>query len=765
MFEKALALRYIRAQKRHSIFTVSCIAAALALITLLFTGYSTYRHIIRESAYIDKPYHLKIMQLTEQEYTQLAENDELECRRVDEQNGTVSAEIMLKDYHEDVGMYVNSLFPEKYLYSDRYEEFRTDLIDVNAKLIECDRRDLWGKYDAAGKFAAYSFFILVLVIALRLMIDTAFEVSSKERERQFGMLQCMGAEPAQIVRVIIFEGLFLSIFGVPLGLLLGTALSFAAFAAVSAGGIAEVFFTEEKAAQIMHLYIDPRLVALSALTGIVWVLLSAYQTGVRVVKMSPIEAVNGRSGKIEKVRRDSLFGRLFGWKGKLAARNNRRQPKRFIITVVSLTLSVTLFASFTIVLGRSLSFLEKTVELLGLNYDMGVGLVTDSSDQLSYRKGLDMIEESGYFEIEDFSKAQTAYAYDEMGNAHLCRLMYYPRETFAEQFEEGLPITYDELTELNAYIAMEQTDDSIKTERYEDMGMLPVSVEDRILVSDEEFEKMSDEEKKNVTEFIAEDYATGEKALKYRFIAEYSPANLTIAGIAHKRSSDDDVIPDSNEAANALVFVGTLDEYENGAYNYAVHGSTVNTEGLEYVHLNLKNKNDYEIAKSFIASNPDVMMLDEDYYGDMQKMSSAVGALRIGMAFISILIGIIALVNMFNILSTGILNRRAEFAAMQCLGMTEGQLKGMTVIECLQYALTAGVLSTLIIEGLMFAMVFFLKRMGLYDIYGDLLDFVEPLPRVWLSSAAAFAAAVAATLTTLRLMRSDSLTEQIRNIE
>lgn len=63
---------------------------------------------------------------------------------------------------------------------------------------------------------------------MRLIIDTAFETSSKARERQFGVLQSIGATPRQIVKIITLEGTLLSVIGISLGLLCGIGVSYGA---------------------------------------------------------------------------------------------------------------------------------------------------------------------------------------------------------------------------------------------------------------------------------------------------------------------------------------------------------------------------------------------------------------------------------------------------------------------------------------------------------------------------------------------------------
>ena len=107
-------------------------------------------------------------------------------------------------------------------------------------------------------FCIFFIFVVLIAFALRLIIDTAFEVSSKERERHYGVLQSIGATPEQIVRIIAYEGL--------------------------------------------------RLCAV----GVIWGFLSAYGVGMRIIKKSPMEAIITRTDKVEKVRKRTLSGLLFG---------------------------------------------------------------------------------------------------------------------------------------------------------------------------------------------------------------------------------------------------------------------------------------------------------------------------------------------------------------------------------------------------------------------------------------------------------------------
>ena len=255
--------------------------------------------------------------------------------------------------------------------------------------------------------------------------------------------------------------------------------------------------------------------------------------------------------------------------------------------------------------------------------------------------------------------------------------------------------------------------------------------------------------------------------LRYRFTTELYPTTLNLVASAPMYKTEEGKKQTSEEelAGNAYILASTLDYYNNSAYTLAGKGSLANLEGVEYIHVDLINDDDYEKAKSFVKANVGLMTLDEDYHGDLLKMRSGVGAIKIGSAFLSVLIALIALVNMVNILSTGLLNRKSELASMQCMGMTRGQLYGMTVVECLQYSLTSGVLATGLIEALMGLTLLVLKRVKLDDELGDLVNFAEPVPRVWIAAAVAFVAAVIASVITLHRINKESLTDQMRTVE
>ncbi len=447
MFEFKMALRYITAQKRHSLLTICSIASALALITMLFTCFFTAFGCAADIAYAEKPYHLEISGLTagEADTVRNYAGDKADIFTIENSDGLLTLRLYFTEYIGD------SMFNDPGYLPDLMEllEGSAAVYDANSRLISLDMIDLDSRANFAVYFALFYIFVNFFIIMLRLIIDTAFEISSKERERQFGVLQSIGAAPAQIVRTITAEGLLLSAAGIPVGILAGTGLGYGAYRAV----IATEFLFTPRQLEYMNFHISPLFILISAVTGLVWVLLSAYGTGMRVIKMSPAEAIRSGGNTVRKVRRFSIFGAMLGWKGKMASRNNFRQPKRFVITVLTLTLSITLFAGTAALDNISESVImavETAAEATQTDLELGYTNLSGN-----YRDSLEKLENSSCFENVYFDERIFQVLKDDNGEMFAVLWVSYVNAlSYNKYFDGAPPISYEELSELGGHMMM-----------------------------------------------------------------------------------------------------------------------------------------------------------------------------------------------------------------------------------------------------------------------------------------------------------------------
>lgn len=794
--EYTLARRYITAQKRHTILTLCSIAIAVLLITVLFTAYSTVLEIMRNATYDSRPYHAIIPNVTQEEANRLAEQPYIKSCTWQEAKYSYSADatsevlIFFEENAEDI----EALFQA----AAKAAHIKLEGASINMGLLELEGIGIHAKAGQAQVFAMFAIFILFIAFALRFIIDMAFEVSSRERERQFGILQSMGATPKQIVRIITCEGMLLSIIGVPLGTLLGLGTAYGIFQLVDNTGIWATVFESEKVAQIVHFNVSPLLVLIGMLTSTMWVFFSAYGTGMRIVRMSPMESIRGKRQQITKSRKHRLSRALFGWVGMLSAKNVHRQPKRFFITVLSMTLSIGLFTSFSFVLDMvSTTYqqvLDDTYSFYLPKFDFVMSASGNLADPFAYRAPVQQLEESGFFE-SIYPNQLTSSIFgvnflDEHGKEQLMSIAYLPKDVYNEYFEGKPPVPYETLAQQDKFIFVsgieyegiggEESPHYVTTEE----NPLLATYRKCTVISKEEYEALTPEEQENYHARNNDDSASLDASTRKSLVSEMEPVEFyySTERLEHSFSiaASYDLPPKYDTRFPELI--GTLDQYEAGDYEMfrfdlpvifnivdPAHMDTIPTNDMTY-GCTLKEGANYAEAIKYIEQETDFHMY-MDVYGERLAYQTGVAVLRILIGALTILISLIAIVNMLNIISTSLLNRKSEFASMQSVGMSNKQLIQLTLAETLQYVLPAAIAALLLCGLLFFGTILFLDAMTMdfMSVPLNKSDYLSTLkmmlPPFGISVLGALLVGILASFFPMRKLRRESIVENIRSVE
>ncbi len=750
-FESLLTMRYIKSQKRHSALTICSIAISVALMTLIFTAYSTYEGINRDRLLLNSPFHMAFCHITEEQADGIQNFSGVKSSDVmTNKDGTNTVTINFKKKgigdenefeqqlaktlgitEEKLQKSIHGTYEGINLNLEKYTDFT---IIENYELMEADLVTDKAMFNKLATICIVFLGAVIFALMLRFIIDTAFEISSKEREKQFGILQSIGAEPKQIVRIITFEGLFLSVIGVPVGLILGTGVTFAAFCYIVGSGKMDIFFTQEVADKILHFHADPLMLLISALTGLCWVLLSAYGTGMRVIKMSPVEAISGRAKKVTKVRKRSVLGLIFGLSGKLASRNARRQKKRFIITIISLTLSFALFAGTSCIMNCYSEFVSSMYSEFG--GDFCIILNYSKTQPLSFCEQIEHIQQSGFFKDLDYAVSKSLIN-TNLNNGKEIRVNYVSEYAYNLNFFGEPPISYDELLASGKYLLTVS-------------GDLPMTDADK--VSGKITKSDFSENKGN---------SSGNQPKR-----TYTEHTFNLIDCVK--------LPSPSERGGIYSLMGEM-YIENPYYillapiecfsarDYKLYGKS---PSVSYLDCNLADGESHEEAVEYIRRNEEISDY-EDFYAEAEKSRSYLAIIRICAEIVIVLLSIVAAVNMINIISTGILNRKSEISAMQCVGMTEGQLYKMIIVECIEYTLFAAIAASILCVLAIWGTEQFLISVQLFNTesVGTLIDYKEPVIKILLASAFALIISILAGIIPLRIMQKDSLVERIRSVE
>jgi putative ABC transport system permease protein len=214
--------------------------------------------------------------------------------------------------------------------------------------------DLQGYGDSGGALGALLVMPAGIVVAIIFTmsvvgVTNAFRVSAGERIVQFGLLKSVGAVKRQIVSCVMYESLFLSAAGIPMGIVVGLVIAFSGVL------VANHFLGELNS--LIHMMLNELTIVIdfvvawqaliaAALISFSAVLFSAWLPARKAANITAVAAIRG-AGEVKmtakQLRVSPLIQRLFGFEGVLAAKNMRRNKRNFRASTVSLTVSVVLF--------------------------------------------------------------------------------------------------------------------------------------------------------------------------------------------------------------------------------------------------------------------------------------------------------------------------------------------------------------------------------------------------------------------------------------
>lgn len=237
--------------------------------------------------------------------------------------------------------------------SAAYPSFNSALLNLEGIV---DDRTIWTT--VIGFISILSGVIIVAAVSL---ISNAFAISISERTRQFGLLSSLGASKRQLRRTVFIEAGILGLIGIPLGVLIGLAGTYAAFAATGDGWA--VLVGSKTAVPVS---VDARALAVVVALSVVTLLISAWAPAKRAGSVSAVDAIR-QTGDVKPSRRllrefgrhsepmddftadgkkpRGIAARVAGIPGFLARRTRVASGGKARVAVASLAISVVLLVT------------------------------------------------------------------------------------------------------------------------------------------------------------------------------------------------------------------------------------------------------------------------------------------------------------------------------------------------------------------------------------------------------------------------------------
>ncbi|HJB83176.1 MAG TPA: ABC transporter permease [Candidatus Mediterraneibacter intestinavium] len=543
-------------------------------------------------------------------------------------------------------------------------------------------------YDMTGGFGTAAFLALLILAGAGMLLYNVMHISISRDIRQYGLLKTMGATKAQLERIVFRQTAYTVLWGCLAGGAAGSVIT----VTVIPGLLSGMYLHGLGDASAMIAF-RPWLLLPAVCFGAAVTFVSAALAVNRAAGMSPVEAVKYTGQTIRHVRRmdEKKSGGKFGKEGikddrggiaLMAWRNLFRVRKRFLVTVVSLLLGITVSLG-AVVLTRG----------------------TDETNRINY--------ERPDFSVEVMMNAMSVDAYHS-------DQIFFPQEV-QDQILNLRGVTGSRIAR-GGYGRISLDEEAIQVfvgttgSEAETSSFVVQAVSDEWLAQLEEF---AEEEELDLD---VESVRKGEGLI----FLHYRALSLIEEEKGREDIGKELTLTDlDGNGAQTMRFAGYLDclksglpDLNNTAIGPGIIYFLAGEEGFQKLGLTEQTFEieleadpeyeptmkatlsgitaDYNRSHGLISeSSNEVKLGSLNMYAKSDELAARkdyISSSRTAMGALCILLILMGLVNYVNVTLTGLAMRRKEFAVLESIGLTRRQLKRMLLLEGVFYSLIVTVL-------------------------------------------------------------------------
>lgn len=510
--------------------------------------------------------------------------------------------------------------------------------------------------------------LFIILLTGYLIIYNVFQISVVKDIRYYGLLKTIGTTGRQIRKIVRRQAWKLAVAGIPLGLVTGFF--------VGKGIVPLVVERSAYQGSDVQVSLNPWIFAGAILFSLATVWISTRKPARIAGRVSPIEAVRYTEDQNEKKKekKGTDGGKLW----RMALSNLARSKGRTVIVILSLSLSVILLNSiFTVTSSFSMDqFLKKFVvsDFLIANAEYF------NSEYYGVKEGIEEISLSESFiraceEEDGFERGGRLYMSNEVGLE-------------AETYQPTENVMTDENGEFYNMFGSEK----VPYQRNEDGNYRTTfyGLEDYPLEKAEPFEGETD------LSVIKEKLATG----KYLLGAVATDDNDQVI--------EDEIYYHAGDHVTLVMKDGEKREFEILSLIKENYYGLTNRMGSQFafyttadVFLSMESP-DYLMSYEFdvedgreaqfeeflenYTTTQEPLMHYESKQKWLEEFNGLTGLFTLVGGVLTMVVGVIGILNFVNATLTGIVTRKREFAIMEAIGMTKRQLTRMLMLEGLYYA-------------------------------------------------------------------------------
>lgn len=645
-----------------------------------------------------------------------------------------------KDYSDNLGLTVEkdgilSMSAKTGAQAKLLEELNNSLTLKDGQTIDSS----YDMLDESGSnkvimVAVFALIGFIIVFSGYLLIYNVMYISVTKDIRFYGMLKTIGTSPKQIQKIVKKQAFRLSVIGIPLGIILGTIVSFAAVPFAL-----NMFKGGYSSAMPDDISFNPFIYIATILFGIFTVAVSCRKPSKLAGKVSPVEALkyNGQNTNKIKPKKSTDGGKLY----KMAYRNVFREKKRAILVFASLFMGTMAFLATNAFIGSMK--LENYVDYYLPNdftiYTHSGGDETSPEQKKIYidtanKLAKDIANINGVTDVCVNREANVNIKFDE---------------NVFRPFIEARASGESDINDTISYF---------KENPYE----APV-----ISVSKEMMEHYNKRARQKID---IERFEKGEICLiGYTYTEKESEQILGKTITLNDNNSNNSIDIEIGACPTRKETTGI-----NIGYTFSMGGAPdcilisqaamdrlTDSQDINNIIVNCKPEAESHVRaeiKELTKTNPSVreMEIKSEMSSDFKSSMAAMNILTAGISIILILIGII---NFINVMLTGVFTRRKELAVMESVGMTKKQVRKMLMFEGLYYGLIIIALILTVGNAIVYAVAQMAQQIADYAVFN------YPWVLMLAISAVIMIICVVVPSVVYRVLSKESVTERLKSGE
>lgn len=520
----------------------------------------------------------------------------------------------------------------------------------------------------------------LIILTGYLIIYNIFQISVIRDIRFYGLLKTIGTTGKQIKKIIRRQGMRLSLYGIPIGLVVGFFIGKAI--------VPFIMDISSFSGGEVSISLNPLIFVGAALFSLFTVAISTRKPGRMAAAISPVEAVKytDTTADIRKKNKKSTHG---GKIYKMALSNLGRNRKRTVLVIISLSLSAILMNS-VVTLTESFDLNKYLSTFVDTDFLAAHALYFNND----YMGSDERISESLIRAIKE------GPGFEEGG-----RILFYPGVSV--KMTEPNPIHLNEYgAAVNAEGEWINVDENMYP-RANLYGMEELPLARMEIVAGEKDPAVL-KEKLDTGNYIIEGLETDDYGEVYEKHVKYSIGDKVTIHNSDGTEKEVEVIAQIKIKyyTNSVRYSSVDYVFYTSKDGYEKLGGDMDSVMTYVFQCEDDKEGEMEQFLASYTENREPMMSYESKTRYLDEFESLKGTFTLVGGVLSLIIGIIGVLNFVNACITSIITRKKEFAALKAIGMTEKQIQKMVCMEGGYYAagvcffsLTAGSIFSLAVMG------------------------------------------------------------------